>query len=58
MESASEMVGFMTSQRGRHARSEAYRIPLERKADALWTAVDKTFSDYIKVNAGGLWSIH
>lgn len=52
-ESSSELVGFMTSTEGREAKREAYRIPLVRNADALWTALDKAFSDYIKVSSGG-----
>lgn len=52
-ESSSELIGYITSKRGRESISESVRIPLERKADALWTAVDKMFSDYIKTSSSG-----
>lgn len=52
-DSSSDLVGFQTSREGREALREAYRIPLIRKSNALWTAIDKTFSEYVKVSSGG-----
>lgn len=49
-ESRSEYRGYITSNRGKHAVSERERISMERNSSALWTALDRLFSTYLKTS--------
>lgn len=53
LESNESLFGWITSSEGKHSKANASRIAMKRNADALWTAIDKMFTDYIHVGVGG-----